>query len=60
MSAFELITTALFAIVLILVLVVLPVVALRRQAPRGPEEFVQRSDHPMPDRNYLGQGLGGE
>jgi hypothetical protein len=55
-------TTAMNVLLLAIVLtivVVLPAFAFwraRQMPPARDERFVQRSDKPMPDRSYLGQG----
>jgi hypothetical protein len=60
---FDLVAALLLLSVVVGVIVVLPVVALwraRLQAPPGRDpRFVQRSEHPMPDKSYHGQGRGG-
>jgi hypothetical protein len=63
MSVLDWIVTVLLASVVVGVIVVLPIVALwraRLQTPPGRDPaFVQHSEHPMPDKNYHGQGRGG-
>jgi hypothetical protein len=59
----ELVAAILLLSVVFGVIVVLPVLALRRarlQAPPGRDRrFVQHSEHPMPDKSYHGQGRSG-
>jgi hypothetical protein len=62
-SVIELVASILAFAVVVGVLVVLPVVAMRRASLQAPPDrdprFVQHSDQPMPDKNYHGQGSGG-
>jgi hypothetical protein len=63
MSAFELLSTVFALAAVVGVFVVLPAFALwksRRETPAGRDPaFVQRSEHPMPDKSYHGQNSAG-